>query len=117
LFVSQDFLGSHDAVCSAVASGKADLGATFCDDPSSGPASHAQGCGARAAAVRVIASTQSIPNDALVVRAGFPDAARDALLRAAATLSSTPEGKKTLQAAFLAEGFAPTRQALDAFRR
>jgi phosphonate transport system substrate-binding protein len=129
IFVSQDFLQTHDAVCEAVAEGKSDVGATFNDDPIDGPATHANGCqhalGAKVDQLQIIAATEPIPNDVLVVRAGFPEDAKGALLTAAGDLEKTPEGKKILMDAFHGNGFGPVsdndfasvRAATDVFKQ
>ena len=129
LFVTQDFLGKHDAVCLAVEGGKADLGATFSDDPAAGPATHATGCrnalGDKADKLAIIAATENIPNDVLAVRANFPEDLKKAVQDGANGLSGSDEGKKTLKTAFLAEGFAPVTEedfnpvhnALGAFKQ
>jgi phosphonate transport system substrate-binding protein len=124
-FETQDFLGSHDAVCKAVFEGKYDLGATF-SDPS--PTSiKVTGCvsalGKKADTLKVMAVSAEVPNDVLVASAKFPQGKVDAIVAAAKAASTTPEGKKSLGAALLAEGvadvkdedFAPVRKALDAF--
>jgi phosphonate transport system substrate-binding protein len=127
IFVAQDFLGTHDAVCKAVADGKADLGASFTDDPGSSVAPRLTGCEAALGAtppLQIVLTTPPVPNDALTVKAGFPDAEKDKLVAATAELSRSEAGKATLKAAFLAEGMAPVadadyqsvRDALDVFR-
>jgi len=124
IFNSQDFLGSHDAVCAAVAEAKVDVGAAFSDDGTS-PAVHVTACGDRASGVRILSTSAKIPNDTLVVRAGLPDATRDAVSRAALALNSTPSGKEVLRSAFLADAFVPVvladyisvKEALAAFKK
>lgn len=128
IFVSQDFAGSHDAVCKGVAEGKWDLGATFADGAAPTPAK-ASGCagalGPKADALTILTTTSDIPNDVLVASAGLPKDQADKLASEARGLGGTEPGKKLLQAAFFAEGvtevteadFAPVRKALDAFKR
>ncbi len=125
LFSSQDFLGSHDAVCQAVAEGRAEVGATFLNDPA---ATEVQGCravlGEEVSLLRVIAATEDIPNDVLAVREGFPPEAKGRLMIGATLLGSSEEGKRTLQLAFHAEGFSQikrddyevVRKAVEVFR-
>ena len=128
LFASQDFYGSHDAVCRAVLEGRADVGATFNDDPQGSPATSVHGCrslGEQAAKLQVIAATQSIPNDVLATKAAAPAELKTALGSAALSLSGSEEGRQVLSKAFNAEGFAPVGEAdwapvtaaLEAFRR
>lgn len=129
LFKAQDFLESHDAVCKAVAEGRANVGASYSIDPADAPVKEVTGCktalpGVGASTLRVIATTESIPNDVLAVRDGFPADAAAALDAAARALSGTDEGKKALQTAFHGEGFtdvkdedyAPVRAALLVFK-
>lgn len=128
IFVTQDFAGTHDAVCKGVFEGKWDLGATFDDGPAL-TAPRALGCqgslGPRYDKLVVVASTGQIPNDVLVATASFPKDQADRLLSEAKKLASTEAGKKTLSTAFLAEGvddvldadFDPVRKALDAFKK
>lgn len=124
-FVTQDFLGSHDAVCKAVMEGKYDLGATFSDPTPN--ASKVSGCvgalGKRVDTLKVVAMSSEVPNDVMVSAPKFPQGKVDAIVAAAKAAGTSVEGKKSLQAALLAEGvaevkdedFAPIRKALDAF--
>ena len=124
-FETQDFLGSHDAVCTAVMEGKYDLGATFSDNVPN--ASKVTGCvgalGNKVDTLKVVAMSSDVPNDVLVAAPKFPPGKVAAIVAAAKAASTTADGKKSLQAALLAEGvadvkdedFAPIRKALDAF--
>lgn len=124
-FEVQDFLGSHDAVCNAVMEGKYDVGATFNDMAPN--ASKVTGCvgalGKKVDTLKVVAMSSEVPNDVLVSAPKFPQGKVDAIVAAAKAAGTTAEGKKTLQAALLADGvadvkdedFAPIRKALDAF--
>ena len=124
-FETQDFLGSHDAVCKAVMEGKYDVGATFSDGAAN--ASKVTGCvgalGKKVDTLKVVAMSSEVPNDVLVSAPKFPQGKVDAIVAAAKATSTTADGKKTLQAALLADGvadvkdedFAPIRKALDAF--
>ncbi len=127
LFETQDFLGTHEAVCAAVWEGKYDVGATFSDPAPRGLA--LSGCagplGKRAGALKPLVVSEEIPNDVLVAAPGFA-AEKVAALRAAGKLDATTEaGRKALGQALLAEGvadvtaedLAPVRKALDAFAR
>ena len=118
-FDTQDFLGSHDAVCKAVMEGQYHVGATFSDP---GVGSKVTGCekalGREAAKLKVIALSEEVPNDVLAVSEKFGEGRAQALADAAKAAS-----KETLAAAFLADGvadvkdedFTPIRKALDAF--
>jgi phosphonate transport system substrate-binding protein len=123
-FTDQNFLNSHDAVCNAVATEQADLGATFTDDPVTAKTTQITGCksalGAGVAKLTIVAASDAIPNDALVVRPGF-----DAALKAKLAEAAKKADKKVLNDAFLAEGitasaatdYAPVRAAIDSFKR
>jgi len=115
VFVAQDFFGTHEQLCQAVLDGKADVGATFCDDTAAEPASVPTGClpvlGENKAALAVIGATQNIPNDTLVARVDLPEAEKQAIVAAAQALETSEEGKKTLVDAVRGEGFAPVTEA------
>lgn len=127
-FVTQDFAGSHDAVCKGVFEGKWDVGATF-DDGAANTAPRALGCqtalGNRSDKLTVVTATAQISNDVLVVTGGFPKDQADRIVAEAKKLASSEAGKKTLAGAFAAEGvddvvdadFEPVRKALDAFKK
>ena len=130
LFKDQGFLGSHDAVCRAVAEGKAQVGASYSIDPAEAPVKVVTGCKTAlsdlgAATLRVIGTTESIPTDVLAVKDGFPADGRDALSAAARALEGSDDGKKVLSTAFHGEGFtavsdedyAPVRAALLVFKQ
>jgi phosphonate transport system substrate-binding protein len=127
VFTVQDFLGSHDAVCKAVAAGKYDVGATYSDPtPNSTRVSGCEGVlGKDAAKLTLVTATDEVPNDVLVAA---PDVKREQVerLRAAGKAAPSSEaGKDQLKAALLADGvaevgdsdFDPIRKALDAFAR
>lgn len=119
-FDTQDFLGSHDAVCQAVWEGKYDVGATFIDPVSND--TKVTGCvgalGKKTDSLKIIAFSQEFPNDVFVANSKFPAGKAQALI-AAAKASKEAE----LRPAFLAEGvadvkdedFNPIRKALDSF--
>ncbi|MDP3233106.1 MAG: PhnD/SsuA/transferrin family substrate-binding protein [Myxococcales bacterium] len=127
VFTTQDFLGSHDAVCKAVAAGTYDLGATFSDPTPN--ATRVSGCegtlGKMAAKLTVITATDEVPNDVLVAAPNVKRAKVDLLREAGKAAPGSASGKDSLKAAFLAEAvadvtdadFAPVRAALDAFAR
>jgi phosphonate transport system substrate-binding protein len=124
-FETQDFLGSHDAVCKAVLDGKYDLGATFSDQAKND--TRATGClsalGKKADTLRIVAQSAEVPNDVVVAGPRYSSGKTDAITAFAKSIQGNADGKKTLQAALLAEGvapvtdddFAPVRKALDAF--
>ena len=104
------------------------LGASYSIDPAGAPVRQVTGCknavGDEASRLQLVAATESIPNDVLAVREGFPEARRSALLAAAQGLEKSDPGQRTLATAFHAEGFtavsdedyAPVRAALLVFK-
>jgi phosphonate transport system substrate-binding protein len=119
LFVQQDFVGSHDAACRAVAEGQADIGATFIDDPTT---REVTGCraalGARVVQLSIVVQSDEIPNDVLAVRPAFPEDLKGRLLIGATALTTSDAGKKTLKTAFSCDGFSQVkRDDYDAVRR
>jgi phosphonate transport system substrate-binding protein len=127
IFTVQDFLGSHDEVCKAVAAGKYDLGATF-SDPAPG-APRLTGCetalGKGAAKLTQVAITDEVPTDVLVAAPHIKRERVEVLRTAGRTAPSSEAGKEALRAAFLAEGvadvveadFEPVRAAIESFAR
>lgn len=125
VFTVQDFLGSHDAVCKAVAEGTYDVGATYSDPTPS--AQRISGCegilGKAASKLTLVAATDEIPNDVLVASSQVRREKLELVRAAGAAAAKTETGKETLKAAFLAEAtapvgdsdFDPIRQALEAF--
>ena len=97
------FLGAHDRVFDAVASGEADAGAVYGAALAEGRLRREDG-----QRIRVVAKTRRIPHDAYVVRAGFPPEAALALGRALAELSTrTPDGRRLLSSMLRLNGFVP----------
>ncbi|MBL8939426.1 MAG: PhnD/SsuA/transferrin family substrate-binding protein [Archangium sp.] len=127
VFTVQDFLGSHDAVCKAVAAGKYDVGATFSDPtPNSTRISGCEGpLGKDAAKLTLVSATDEVPNDVLVAAPAIKRERVELLRAAGKSAAATDVGRDMLKAAFLAEAvtevseddFAPVRKALDAFAR
>ena len=116
-FVEQDlrgrkFLGDHAAVCRAVLDGAADAGATFANDGRGGAlAGCAETVGARAKELRVLATSDPIPNDVIAARPGAPSQLVAALRSALLALSRTPQGRGETAQIFHADGFAPADDA------
>lgn len=83
-FSRELFVHAHGAVLDAVASGDADVGATYCHVDASGRAVRGAWTDDAGNAVRpleVLATMGPIPNDALVAARELPAAARSGLLR------------------------------------
>ena len=81
---SETFLGNHEAVIEAVATRRADFGATFCTLDGKGKilqAGWTDAIGKVRTPVEVIATAGPIPNDAIVVSTHVPDELRAAVLR------------------------------------
>ena len=106
------FLGDHAAVCKAVLDGTADAGATFANDGRGGAlAGCEQTLGARAKELRVLATSDPIPNDVIALRPGASTALRDQLRASLLALSQSTDGRKLLAALFHADGFVPAEDA------
>lgn len=118
-FETQDFLGTHDAVCKAVFEGRYQLGATFSDQTPNG--ARVSGClqalGPKTDTLTVVAMSPEVPNDVVVAAPKFAQAA------AVVAALKDAGNQARVQAALLADGvapvadadFAPVRKALDAF--
>lgn len=110
LFSAQSFEGDHAAVCKAVFSGKADVGATFIDDRPEGVSSLVDGCSQvlgpeTATSLVVVAVTKPIPNDVVAARPGLPADSLKALKTMLLDLSQDEDGKAILVTVFKADSF------------
>lgn len=105
-FGEQTFAGSHDAVCTAVLSGRVDVAATFADEPEEGAALKPDGCGpiSDADKLRVVYKTGPISNDVLVARPGLKADVVKELAAALLGLTGSDAGKKVLAEVFRADG-------------
>ena len=107
-----EFLGDHAAVCKAVAEGKADGGATFSNDRSGGSiAGCVETLGPKATALKVISTSDPIPNDVIAVRPGFSVDDFAALRVLLLGLARTPEGKAALSEVFVSDAFVASEDA------
>jgi phosphonate transport system substrate-binding protein len=109
----EKFFGDHAAVCRAVLSGEADAGATFANDGRGGTLA---GCEETAGAaktkeLKVLATSDPIPNDVVALRPQAPAEMVAAVRSALLGLAKTPEGKKKLETLFHADAFAPAEDA------
>jgi phosphonate transport system substrate-binding protein len=101
------FLGDHAAVCAAVADGKVAAGATVSNDRAGlSIAGCKETLGERASELKVISTSDPIPNDVIAVRPGYPVEGYAALRVALLGLGGTEEGKKVLADVFHADGFS-----------
>jgi phosphonate transport system substrate-binding protein len=129
LFKTQEFLGNHEAVCEAVVKGKVDIGATLADEPPAGtPLSEIditgcrEGVGPKTNKLKVLAISDPVPNDVLVLRKGIDAGLRVQLEKLALGLAQSKDGAKLLHDVFHADGtaaaaetdFEPVARALEA---
>ncbi len=110
---AQRFFGSHDAVVRAVASGRADFGATFTrvsrDGEMLGAWSRAPGL---AASIRVLWTFGEVPPDALVARYDFDRRLRERIVRVMLAMGKRPQDKRMLADVFGAEELQIPKRAL-----
>jgi phosphonate transport system substrate-binding protein len=100
------FYGDHAAVCAAVAAGKAEAGATFSNDRAGGLiAGCSETLGQKTADLKVLAVSDPIPNDLIVVRPGYPLDGFAALRTALDGLRGSAEGKRVLEEVFHSDAF------------
>jgi phosphonate transport system substrate-binding protein len=99
----ETFFGSHDAVVQAVATKRADFGATFARIARDGIADGAWTQGGLRDSIRVIGTFGEIPPDALVLRSDLDDGARRALGAAFASIMTTDRGRALVKGAFAAD--------------
>jgi phosphate/phosphite/phosphonate ABC transporter binding protein len=107
LFRGQTLEGDHPAVCEAVRSGKADAGATFCDERPKGESPVADGCVERppTSDYRVVALSAPIPNDVVASRPGFDERLVEPTLAVFAQMSRSEAGRRILREVFRADGW------------
>jgi phosphonate transport system substrate-binding protein len=103
----EQFLGDHGAVCRAVLEGAADGGATFANDGRGGALA---GCdetlgAGKTKALRVLATSDPIPNDVVALRPGAPRELHAAIREALLSLARSAEGRRELEAIFHADAF------------
>lgn len=116
-FSEELFMQDHGKVCDAVFFRRADVGATFADvkaDGSKTDDAHlaVEGCRASLTAdklskLRVVYSSDAIPNDLIAVSSQLPKELVAKLSTLIDTLSKQPEGTAVLNDGFHADGFVP----------
>ncbi|HEX9576104.1 MAG TPA: PhnD/SsuA/transferrin family substrate-binding protein [Myxococcales bacterium] len=109
----EKFFGDHAAVCRAVLNGEADAGATFANDGRGGSLA---GCEEtvgpeESKGLRVLATSDPIPNDVVALRPEAPPDMVAAVRSALLGMAKTPEGKQKLQTLFHADAFVPAEDA------
>ncbi len=108
LFASEQFYDSHARVAEAVASGEADVGATFATFRDDDPTAPITTAGFKLdAPVRIIAVAGPIPADVIATTPGLSAPVRASVTHALHKLSGTPAGQAALHALFSVEGFQP----------
>lgn len=106
----QHFVGSHRAVCEAVADGWAAAGATYAVLDERGEVATSgwhERLGARACEIKVVSFTRKIPGDNVAARPGLDPEVKKRLSRALVDLSGDDEGRKILGDVFHAEALVP----------
>ncbi|MCS6966147.1 MAG: phosphate/phosphite/phosphonate ABC transporter substrate-binding protein [Candidatus Kapabacteria bacterium] len=112
------FAMRHDNVVTMVYQRQVDAGATYYSppDPSTGEIRDAR---ARVLPqfpdvvqkVRILALTDSIPNDPIVLRADLPERIAERLVRGLLAFQETAEGRRALFEIYSVEGFAPVQDS------
>lgn len=106
----QHFVGSHRAVCEAVADGWAAAGATYAILDDTGRVDTSgwhERLGPRADEIKVVAYTRKIPGDNVASRPGLDPDVRKKLTKALVDLASDDEGRKILHDVFRADALVP----------
>ncbi|MBK7864561.1 MAG: phosphate/phosphite/phosphonate ABC transporter substrate-binding protein [Archangiaceae bacterium] len=109
-FGGETFSSDHPAVCKAVKSGAADVGATFATDPDEGNPPKADGCADAGGSLdewKVVASSGPIPNEVIACRPDFAfDRKRvNSIVQVFGRMSLNDAGKKVLKEAFRVDGW------------
>ncbi len=102
----QRFVGSHRAVCEAVADGWAAAGATYAildDDGRLQTSGWHERLGPRAGEIKVVAYTRRIPGDNVACRPGLDSATADQIAAALVDLAGDEVGRAILHDVFRAE--------------
>lgn len=109
------FANGHNQVVTKVYQGDVDAGAVFYSRPDSLTGERLDARAKIATehpdvfeVVKVIALTEEIPNDPVVVRKGLPQDVVDKLIAALLSFQETPEGKQSLMTIASVEGFRRT---------
>lgn len=101
----ESFEGDHPAVCAAVKSGAAQVGATYGTETGSPKTVQADGCEKDAAEFRVLASTGDIPNEVIAARSDFPPMRVNDVVASFGRMVNSELGKKMLAEAFRVDGW------------
>jgi phosphonate transport system substrate-binding protein len=114
MFAHELFLNSHAGVVRAVADGRADVGATYAEPPTTGPVRRAGFLDtAPDHPMRILEWTRAIPHDVIAGHGLIPKPEHRIFSNAILTLAERDDGRALLQAAFHADRFTTTpRNAL-----
>jgi phosphonate transport system substrate-binding protein len=109
-FSAESHLGTHGSVVDAVERGEADVGATFVHQEGDEEQIVGSGWGlsGEAQRMRIIATTEPIPSDALVAVAATSVEMRSRFTDSVATLHESNDGQKALRRLFGVARFEPT---------
>lgn len=101
------FTGDHPGVCQAVRTGKAEVGATFSDEPVKGKKPQVDGCADSPPMgdFRIVAASGPIPNDVIGARPEFDDRLVTPVLGAFGGMARTDEGRRILKDVFHADAW------------
>jgi phosphonate transport system substrate-binding protein len=118
------YAGTHDAVALAVAKGRVDAGAAYCNDLQGKNSAWNMFLKSprERAKIRILGITPPIPADTLAVRRDLDSALSSSIKKAFLSLSSTPAGRARIKALYHVDGFAAANPAdyepvREAFRR
>ncbi len=112
-FSAETHLGTHGSVVDAVERGEADVGATFVHQEGDEERIVGSGWGLSGSAtrMRIVATTEPIPADALVSVAAISAEARNRFIEAVASLHESEEGRRALRGLFGVARFESTLAA------
>lgn len=101
------FMGDHPGVCQAVRTGKAEVGATFSDEPARGKQAQVDGCADSPpmSDFRIVAASGPIPNDVIAARPDFDERLVIPVLGAFGRMGRTEEGRRILKGVFRADAW------------
>jgi phosphate/phosphite/phosphonate ABC transporter binding protein len=99
--------GDHPGVCQAVRTGKAEVGATFSDEPPKGRQPRVDGCADSPPMTdfRIVAASGLIPNDVIAARPDLDERLLTPLLGSFGGMARTDEGRRILKDVFHADAW------------
>jgi phosphonate transport system substrate-binding protein len=101
------FTGDHPGVCQAVRTGKAEVGATFSDEPAKGKQAQVDGCADSPPMgdFRIVSASGPITNDVIAARPDFDERLVTPVLGALGGMARTDEGRRILKGVFHADAW------------